>query len=324
MAKVKYRFNPESLSFDRVRVGIKAWLLKAFTFFTASIVIWIIYTIIFSYFFDSPKEKKLIRDNEELKINLKLLSNKSDQLSKVLEDMQQRDDNIYRVIFEMEPIAKSVREAGFGGTNRYEELERLTNSDLIIKTSSRLDVLSKRMYIQSKSYDDIIEKALNKEQMLACLPAIQPVSNENLSRTASGYGWRIHPIYKIRKFHEGMDFTASVGTEIHATADGMVINLDRSANRGYGNCVEIEHGFNYQTLYAHMESFNVKLGQKVKRGDVIGYVGNTGLSTGPHLHYEVHKSGKAVNPVNYYFNDLSASEFDQISEISSRSGQTFD
>jgi murein DD-endopeptidase MepM/ murein hydrolase activator NlpD len=324
MAKVKYRFNPESLSFDKVRVSIKAWLLKAFVYSSAILVIWFLISIVFLYFFDSPKERTLIREKQELLLKYELMEKRLDEMSKVLNDMQDRDDNIYRVIFETEPIDKSIREAGFGGVNRYEELERLTNSEMVVQTAKKLDIISKRMYIQSKSYDEIIEKALNKEQMMACLPAIQPVSNKNLSRTASGYGWRIHPIYKIRKFHEGMDFTAPVGTEIYATADGVICNLERNQFRGYGNYVVIDHDFGYKTLYGHMEGFNVKLGQKVKRGDVIGYVGNTGTSTGPHLHYEVHKNGSTVNPINYYFNDLTSNEFDQIIDISSKSGQTFD
>jgi hypothetical protein len=324
MAKVKYRFNPESLSFDKVRVSLKVWLLKAFTFFTASIVIWIIYSIVFLYFFDSPKEKSLIREREQMRLSYELMQKRLDQMGKVLDDIEQRDDNIYRVIFETEPVAKSIRQAGFGGVNRYEELEKMTNSELIVETARKLDVISKRMYVQSKSYDEVIEKALNKEHMLACLPAIQPVANKNLSRTASGYGWRIHPIYKIRKFHEGMDFTAPIGTEVYATADATVALVERNPFRGYGNNIILDHGFGYQTLYAHLSGFNVKVGQKVKRGDIIGYLGNTGLSTGPHLHYEVHKNGQAVNPINFYFNDLSSEEFDQIVEISSQSGQTFD
>jgi murein DD-endopeptidase MepM/ murein hydrolase activator NlpD len=322
MAKVKYRFNPESLSFDKVRTSFKVWMLKAFVFATASIVLFMIYGVVFLYFFDSPKEKRLIRDKAQIALQFEIQQKKLAQMEKVLDDMQERDDNIYRVIFESEPISKTVREAGFGGANRYEEIENATNSKLVAETAKKLDIISKRMYIQSKSYDEVIEKVMNREQMNACTPLIQPISNKNLTRTASGYGWRIHPIYKIRKFHEGMDFTAPVGTEIHATADGMVI--EREHDSGFGNKVVIDHGFGYQTLYGHMFDFHVKLGQKVKRGDVIGYVGNTGLSTGPHLHYEVHKNGKPQNPAYYYVNDLTPAEFEQMLDISSRSSQTLD
>jgi septal ring factor EnvC (AmiA/AmiB activator) len=324
MAKINYRFNPESLSFDKIGTSVKVWILKAFTYFTASIVISVLYYMVFSHYFDSPKEKALIRVNQQKDLQFELMQKKLDQISKVLDDMQQRDDNIYRTIFEAEPISQTVREAGFGGVNRYEEIEKATNSGLIVETAKTLDIISKRMYIQSKSYDEVIEKAVNKEHLLACLPAIQPVSNKNLTRAASGYGWRIHPIYKIRKFHEGMDFSSPPGTNVYATADGIVAVVEKNPDRGFGNMITLDHGFGYRTLYAHLEGFNIKLGQKVKRGDIIGYVGSTGLSTAPHLHYEVHKYGKPVNPINFYFNDLTPSEFDQIIDISSRAAQTFD
>jgi murein DD-endopeptidase MepM/ murein hydrolase activator NlpD len=298
--------------------------LKAFTFFTASIVIFIIYLLIFQHFFDSPKEKSLRRELDAKDLQIEIFQKRLSQIEEVLADIERRDDNIYRTIFEADPIPRSVRQAGFGGVNRYEEIEKISNSDLILNTAQRLDKLSKQLYVQTTSFDEIIEKALDRGKMYASLPAIQPVSNKDLSRTASGYGWRIHPIYKIRKFHEGMDFTAPTGSEIYATADGVISDLELNAHRGYGNMIVIDHGYGYETLYAHMESVKAKLGQHVKRGDVIGYVGNTGLSTAPHLHYEVKKNGKAVNPVNFYFNDLTPEEFDQIIEISSNNGQTFD
>jgi murein DD-endopeptidase MepM/ murein hydrolase activator NlpD len=324
MPKHKYRFNPESLSYDKIRLSFKDILIKLFTFFTASIVISVLYYIVFSSFFNSPKEKNLIRENSKLELQYEMLEKRLAQIDKVLDDMQHRDDNIYRTIFEAEPIPRTIREAGFGGTNRYVELEGFDNSDLIIETTRKLDKISKRLYVQSKSYDEIIEKALNKEDMLASIPAIQPISNKDLTRTASGYGWRIHPIYKIKKFHEGIDFTAPVGTDIYATGNGTVVDLDRNPFRGYGNMVRIDHGFGYTTLYAHMNSINVKLGQVVRRGDVIGTVGNSGLSTAPHLHFEVSKNGKKVNPINFFFNDLSPEEYDRMIEISTNNGQTFD
>ena len=323
MAKVKYRFNPESLSFDKIRVSFKAWILKAFTFFTASIVIAVIYWGIFSYFFDSPKEKSLIRQNKQMHWQYEIMQKKLAQIENVLDDIQNRDDNIYRIILEAEPIPKSVRMAGFGGINRYEELEKMTSDTIVVQTAKKIDIISKRLYIQSKSYDEVIEKAMNKEQMLACLPAIQPVANKGLERTSSGFGWRMHPLYKIMQFHSGQDFAAPIGTEIYATADGVVERADESAH-GYGKCVVIDHGFGYKTLYGHMNEFNVKVGQKVKRGSVIGYVGNTGFSTGPHVHYEVIKNGQKVNPVNYFFNDLSADQFDQIVKLSNNPTQTLD
>jgi murein DD-endopeptidase MepM/ murein hydrolase activator NlpD len=285
---------------------------------------WQYYTIwFFSIFFDSPKEKGLKRQISELKANYQIVNDELTKIESVLTDLQERDDNIYRTIFEAEPIHSNVREAGTGGTNNYRNLEKLENSELVIDVKSRLDKIMKKVYVQSTSYDEIIDLAKNKERMLASIPAIQPISNKDLKRTASGWGYRIHPIYKIRKFHYGMDFTAPHGTEIYATGDG-VIEIVNSSKRGYGNKVVINHGYGYKTLYGHMSAFNVKQGQKVRRGDVIGFVGNSGLSTAPHLHYEVMLNGKKVNPVNYYFNDLSAEEYERMIEISLKSGHTFD
>ncbi|WP_281351377.1 M23 family metallopeptidase [Prolixibacter denitrificans] len=263
------------------------------------------------------------RENERLLTQYTLMNKDLDNMSKVLKDIQYRDDNIYRVIFEAEPIPASVRKAGFGGINRYSQLESMDNADLVISTARKLDVLTKQIYIQSKSYDDVMKMALNKEKMLASLPSIMPVSNKDLKRTASGWGYRIHPIYKIRKFHYGMDFSAPTGTEVFATGSGVVKWIRRS-KIGYGNHILISHGYGFETEYAHLSAFNVKPGQKVKRGDVIGFVGSTGTSTAPHLHYEVHKNGKKVNPQNYYFLDLSPQEYEKMIEISSNMGQSFD
>jgi len=323
MAKSRFRYNPDTLSYEKIKPGTRQRFLQALTYFAASIVVFVIYFFILSLFVDSPKEKKLRRENAQLELQYEILNRKLDHLAVVIEDLQERDDNIYRTIFEAEPISNSVRNAGFGGVNRYAELEGFDNSDVVIETATRLDKLTKQIVVQSKSYDEIIKLALNKEKMLASIPAIQPISNKDLKRTASGWGYRIHPIYKIRKFHYGMDFTAPTRTEIYATGDG-VISRVHSSRRGYGNRIEIDHGFNYTTLYAHLSEFNVKVGQSVKRGDVIGYVGNTGTSTAPHLHYEVKLNNKHVNPINYYFNDLSAAEYDKMIEISMGAGQTFD
>jgi murein DD-endopeptidase MepM/ murein hydrolase activator NlpD len=244
-------------------------------------------------------------------------------IEKVLDDIQQRDDNIYRVIFETEPIPSTIRKAGFGGAKKYAHLENLSNSELIIETSKKLDIVAKQAYIQSKSYDEVLNLALDKEKMLAAIPAIQPVANQDLKMTASGWGFRIHPIYKIRKFHYGMDFTSPVGTDVYATGDGVVKDVVNS-NVGYGKYIEIDHGYGYTTLYAHLNDFNVRKGQKVKRGEVIGYVGNTGTSTAPHLHYEVHRNGTAVNPQNFYYMDLTPAEYERMIALSTNMGQSFD
>ncbi len=323
MAKYKYKFNPDSLSFDRVKVSAKGLIIKIFTFFFAGLVIAVVFNLIFSKFFDSPKERIQAREIEQYRLQFELMDKKLNQISGVLIDLQKRDDNIYRTIFEAEPISRSIRDAGFGGINRYDNLEGYDNSKIIIETAKKLDILLKKTYVQSKSYDEVIKLALNKNEMLSCGPYIQPVSNKDLTRTSSGWGWRIHPIYKIKRFHYGLDFTAPVGTEIFTTGDGVIEEIERSYT-GYGNKILVNHGFGFKTLYAHMSGFNVKLGQKVKRGDVIGYVGNTGTSTAPHLHYEIIKNNEKVNPIFYLINDLSPQEFEAMIEISNNSGQTFD
>jgi hypothetical protein len=244
-------------------------------------------------------------------------------MSVVLEDLQDRDDNIYRVVFEAEPIPDEVRKAGFGGVNRYSRYKDFENRDLLTETMRRTDILSKQLVIQSKSYDEILGMIRNKAAMLACIPAIQPVSNKELKRMASGYGYRTDPIYKTTKFHAGMDFAAAVGTEIYATGDGVIMRADADAS-GYGNHVRINHGYGYMTLYGHMSKIMVRPGQRVKRGDVIGLVGNTGKSVGPHLHYEVHKNGEAINPVNFYYNDLSPEDYARMIEMSGTENQSFD
>ncbi|MCL3781605.1 M23 family metallopeptidase [Prolixibacteraceae bacterium JC049] len=323
MAKVKYKFNSKTLSYEQVDHKVKHKVKKTLGFLFSSFVFgWVIFFLL-TTFTMSPKEQALNRENKRLLAQYQLLDKEVNQMQKVLDDIQTRDDNIYRVIFEAEPIPSAVRKAGFGGANRYKKLESLENSELVISTARKLDVLSKQCYIQSKSFDEVLDLALNKEKMLLSIPAVMPVSNKDLRRTASGWGWRIDPVYKIRKFHYGMDFTAPVGTEIYSTGTGVVKQV-KTLRSGYGKYVVIDHGFGYETLYGHMSAFNVRKGQKVSRGDVIGYVGNTGKSTGPHLHYEVHKNGKAVNPQYYYFKDLSPQQYDEMITISSNMGQTFD
>ncbi|MFP3860247.1 MAG: M23 family metallopeptidase [Bacteroidales bacterium] len=323
MMKYKYKYNPRTVRYEKVKLTWKDKLIRFLTYFSATILIAIMYNFVFSIFFDTPKEKGLQRENRQLKLQYELLNKRFALVENTLENLQQRDNSIYRVIFETDPIPASVREAGFGGTDRYENLKGFENSEIVVKTASRLDKLSKQLYVQSKSYDEIVDLAKNKEDMLASIPAIMPISNKDLTRTASGFGWRIHPIYKIKKFHEGMDFTAPTGTEIYATGDGVVEKVKNSL-RGYGKHVVVNHDFGYKTLYAHLNDFNVRRGQRVKRGDVVGYVGSTGLSTAPHLHYEVEKDGSAVNPVHYYFNDLTPEQYEKMIVISSNSGQTFD
>jgi len=323
MGKAKYKFNPESLSFDRITLGFRDILLRFMAYFLGSLFIAAIYGVIFTIFFDSPKEKALKREIEQLTLQYELMNREMDNMEKILDHLKETDDNLYRTIFEAEPVPSTLREGGIGGINRYKELENYSNAKLIIETAKKLDRIKKKIVVQSKSFDELISLAREKEEMLASIPAIMPVSNKDLTRTASGWGLRIHPIYKIVRFHYGIDFTAPVGTEVYATGDGVVESII-SSRRGYGNHIVVNHGFGYKTLYAHLDRFNVRQGQKVKRGDVIGFVGNTGLSIAPHLHYEVELNGIKVDPSNYFFHDLTPEEYERIIEIASRSGQSFD
>mgnify|MGYP005844887563 CR=1 FL=1 len=323
MSKIKYRFNTKSLTYERVKLTPREIILRVLSYLATGLVFSTVVIVLAYRFLDSPKEKQLLRENENLKIQYDILNKRVDLLADVLEDLQQRDDNIYRVILEAEPIADDIRKAGFGGVNRYKKLEGFDNSQLVIEATKKIDRLSKQMYIQSKSFDEVFKLAKNKEIMLASIPAIQPISNKDLTRLASGFGYRTHPIYKIQHLHTGLDFTAPVGTEIYATGDGIIKEVN-SEPRGYGNHIIISHGFGYETLYAHMSKFNVRTGQKVKRGEVIGFVGNTGTSTGPHLHYEVIKNGEKINPINFFYNDLTPEQYQKMIDISSQVGQSFD
>ena len=323
MPKYKYKFNPESLNYDKIEKTSKQKFLKIFSYLLASTFIAVVIIIIFSNFFDTPKEKALKRENNQLLVQYKVMNKKLTQISNVLNDIQQRDDNIYRVIFEADPISKSIREAGFGGVNRYAKLEGYTNSNLVIETATTLDKISNELYVQSKSYDEIIDMAKNKQRYFSCIPAISPISDKDLIRFASGFGYRIHPIYKTRKMHTGIDLTAPTGTKIFATGDGKIVKAGKSKG-GYGKRIIIDHGFGYKTVYAHLNKIVVRSGQKINRGELIGFVGSTGVSTAPHLHYEVRRNNKPVNPINYYFNDITPDEYDKMIFVSSMKNQSFD
>lgn len=323
MSKVKFYFNTKTLKYEKVQMRVWDRVKQLLSYLAAGLVFATI-TIFLAYsYLDSPKEKQLRRNIEELSYNYEILNRKLGQLNFVLEDLQKRDDNIYRAIFEAEPIPDEIRKAGFGGADRYKELENLTNSDLILQSTQKLDRIAKQMYIQSKSFDDVIKLVKNKEQLMKAIPSIQPIDNKDLKRLASGFGWRTHPIYKISKFHTGLDFTASTGTPIYAASDAIVEIADAEA-RGYGNHVVLDHGYGYKTLYGHMSRFTVKPGQKINRGDIIGYVGNTGTSSGPHLHYEVIKNGDKINPINFFASDLSPEDYAAMLEMSEINNQSFD
>lgn len=323
MAKVKYYYNTKTLNYQRIKQSPLKKVFNIITYLVSATIIGVIIIIVLSQFVDSPEERKLKIEIKDLVSQYNILNTELDNINLVLEEMQNRDDNIYRVIFEADPIPSSIRTAGFGGINRYKHLENMSNSELLIETSKKMDKISKQMYIQSKSYDEVIKMAENKNEMLACLPSIQPVANKDLKRMASGWGNRTHPIYKTIMFHYGMDFSTPTGTPIYATGNGRIKKV-KYTRTGYGKHVIIDHGYGFETLYAHMKKYTVKKGQEVKRGEIIGYVGSTGTSVAPHLHYEVYKDGTKVNPSFYYYNDLTPSEYEKMIELSSQSNQSLD
>jgi murein DD-endopeptidase MepM/ murein hydrolase activator NlpD len=323
MRKVKYVYNKQTLHFEKFTVKWYVYVLRFLGFVSLSFVFGVALVIVAYNYVDSPKEKQLKREIAAMKLQYELLNEKLDQMGEVLKGLEERDDNIYRVIFEAEAIPQSIRNAGTGGSYKYRELKNYENSELMIDITEKVDKLAKKMYIQSKSYDEITKLIREKETMLASIPAIQPISNKDLKRFASGYGMRIHPVYKTPMMHWGVDFTAPVGTEIYCTGNGKVVDINFE-RRGLGYHVVVDHGYGYQTVYAHMSKVKVKKGQKVNRGEVLGYVGNTGTSTGPHLHYEVVKNGKRINPINFFYNDLTPEEYEKMIEISSTNNQSFD
>jgi murein DD-endopeptidase MepM/ murein hydrolase activator NlpD len=322
MAKVKYYYDADTLSYRKIDVKKSDYYKKTVFGFFAVLLIAFIGFIVFSQFIMSPNERGVNRENENLQLNLDLLSKRIAESSIVLNQLQERDNNIYRMYFEANPIPNEQRKAGFGGVNRYKNLEGYDNSKMIKQLTKDMDVLSKQLVIQSKSLDEIVVLAKEKEKMLAAIPAILPVKLADLTRMASGYKWRMHPILKIRKFHKGMDFTAPIGTPIYASGNGKVVRSQRSAT--FGNVVYIDHGYGYRTIYAHMSKIKAKRGQNVKRGDLIGYVGNTGRSVSAHLHYEVHKNGRSLNPINFYYGDLTPEEFAAMQKAAEEEGQSYD
>ena len=322
MRKVYYIYNPKTRTYDRIYPTVRQRALSILRRLFIGMGLGSASFILLLWIFGSPSEKELRIENSRLVAQYNVLSRRLDQALGVMKDIQQRDDNLYRVVLQADPIADAVRKAGYGGTNRYEELMDMANSDLVVNTTQKMDMLDRQLYIQSQSFDEVVALCKEHDDMLKCIPAIQPVSNKELKHTASGYGMRIDPIYKTAKFHEGMDFSANIGTPIYATGNGTVTKAGWQS--GYGKVVIINHGYGYETLYAHMNDIDVRVGQKVIRGEVIGKVGNTGKSTGPHLHYEVHVKGKVVNPVNYYFMDLNADDYDRMIQLAANHGKVFD
>ncbi|MFG6687785.1 M23 family metallopeptidase [Mariniflexile sp. HNIBRBA6329] len=323
MSKVKYYYDAESLSYKKIQRKKRNTLKYAAVFLLGSALFGFLFVFLASQFVESPKERSLKRELQNAELQFELLNKKMKEAETVLASIAERDNNIYRVYFEANPIPDEQRKAGFGGVNRYKNLEGFDNSKLIIESNKRLDILQKQIVVQSKSLDEIAVLAEEKEKLLAAIPAIQPVRNEDLKRMASGYGMRSDPFTKVRKMHYGMDFSAPRGTPIYASGDGVVERADNTAT-GYGNHIRINHGYGYESLYAHLYKYNVRKNQKVRRGDLIGFVGSTGRSEAPHLHYEVFKDGERINPINFYYGSLTAEEFNEMLEHASLENQSLD
>lgn len=325
MSKVKYYYDPDTLSYRKIEPKKSRKYRNIFFFILGALLFGFLgLTVLLNTdILNTPKELSLQREVRNYELQFELLDKKMGQLEQVLGNIEDRDNNIYRLYFEANPIPEAQRKAGFGGINRYKALEGFNNSEMIKETTKRMDIIQKQMVIQSKSLDEITKLAEEKENLLAAIPAIQPINNEDLKRMASGYGWRSDPFTKARKMHWGMDFTAPRGTPIYASGDGKITRADNNSS-GYGKHIRIDHGYGYLTLYAHMSKYNVRQGQKVKRGDLIGFVGSTGRSEAPHLHYEVWKDNDRINPLNFYYGSLTPEEFENMLKYASQENQSLD
>lgn len=323
MKKQKFRYNPETLSYDKVELSWNERIIRSLLVIAPAVVLGFGFYLFFSSIFVSANENNLIRENANLRTQLADMREDIVLMTTVVEDLEKRDNEIYRVVFNAEPFPEQMRQLGTGGTDEYADLKGYDYSDKIIENKKLIKALEKRIYAQSISFDEVIQLAKEKEQMLASIPAIQPVSNVDLTHIASGYGWRIDPIYKTKKMHWGLDFTADEGTNVYATGNGVVKEIEEKM-WGYGNSVIIDHGFGYTSRYAHLSAFNVKKGDKVVRGQIIGLVGTTGKSTAPHLHYEIEKNGKKIDPIHFFHSDLSADEYERMLEMANNANQSFD
>ena len=325
MTKVKYYYDPDTLSYRKIEPKKSKKIRNILLFGVGSLLSGLLGLLLLLNVnvLNTPKELSLQRELKNYELQFEILSRKMAQMDEVLANIEERDNNIYRIYFEANPIPEEQRRAGFGGINRYKSLEGFNNSDMIIGATRRMEIVQKQMVIQSKSLDEITKLAAEKEKLLASIPAIQPVNNEELTRMASGFGWRSDPFTKARKMHWGMDFTAPRGTPVYASGDGKIKRADNRAS-GYGKHIRLEHGYGYMTIYAHLSRYNVKVGEQVKRGDLIGFVGSTGRSEAPHLHYEVWKDGERINPINFYYGSLSAEEFENMLKYANQENQSLD
>ncbi|MFT3703891.1 MAG: peptidoglycan DD-metalloendopeptidase family protein [Agriterribacter sp.] len=323
MKKIKYYYNTNTLRYEKLVVPLRVKLLRILGFMAAAIVTALLIVFLGWQLLDSPKEVVLRRQNESIREDYVLLNNKMKAMQEQMGELEKRDNHIYREIFEANPIPDSARAKTLEKQQEVKLTEGMEDNELAYSIAATLDNLMNRMAFQKKSFDDIESMVKNKEKLLAATPAIQPVSNKDLSRMASGFGYRVDPVYKTIKMHAGLDFAAPQGTPIYATADGGVKIAGNTGN-GYGNYVVLDHGYGYETLYGHQYKIKVKPGQRVKRGELIGWVGSTGKSTGPHVHYEVHKNGQHIDPIYFFYNDITPEQFDRILKMAAAGNQSFD
>jgi murein DD-endopeptidase MepM/ murein hydrolase activator NlpD len=320
--KSYYIYDSNTLNYERVYPSTKDRVFTVVRHLSSGIIVGVVLFFVLMRFFGSPMEAQLRKENKLLQTQFEVLSLRLNNAFEILTDVQQRDENLYRAIFQAESIPESIRKSGFGGSNRYDHLMSLSNAELVVSTTQKMDILSKQLYVQSNSLEELVNIGQTQEERIKCIPAIQPIANKDLKRTASGYGMRMDPIYRVPRFHAGMDFSAKTGTDIYATGNGVVTFV--GWKQGYGKCIVINHDFGFETLYGHMDDFKARVGQKVTRGEIIGYVGNTGKSTGPHLHYEVLVRGRNDNPSKYYFMDLTPEEYDRMIQLADNHGQVMD
>lgn len=323
MAKQKYIFNHKTLRFEKFQLSRSKRIGRAILVFLSLAGGAFLFAILLFTFFKSPKEKAQARELEFMKLQYEILNDRLDNLETLMTDMEQRDNDLYRVIFEADPIPSSVRRSGFSDADRYADIYGYKNSDLVVNAARKMDVIASQLYNQSVSYDSLFVMARNKSSMLACIPAIFPLKETEITYISSYFGYRPDPIYKVEKFHSGMDFSAALGTEAYATGNGVVSDVE-SNEWGYGNMVTVDHGFGYKTRYAHLQKAAVRKGQRVKRGQLIGFIGSTGKATGVHLHYEVLKNDVPIDPINFFYQDLTPEEYNQILEQSTLPTQTMD
>ena len=322
MARTQFKYDPDNLRYFKLNHNLRSRVFRIFSWVAGSLVLAILLNIVYAFFFDTPRESQIRQENRALSQDYEFLAKKYNRVDTVLKEVRSIDENLYRTIFETEPVFRQGTNEKEGPGDLFHYLS-MNNNELVEKTSKELRGIHHKINIESAEYSHLMGFSGNKAEILTSLPAIQPIHNQDLTRTASGFGFRIHPIYKIKKMHPGMDFTAPTGTEVLATGDAIVEVVEMS-KRGNGNTIVLNHGSGYKTSYMHLDAFNVKVGKKVKRGDLIAWVGNTGLSVAPHLHYEVSLDDSPVNPVNYFFLELSPQSYDKMILISIKSGQSFD